>query len=133
MIGFSRQTWFASRNAQAFLLAVLVTGLSAQVSESRPQVGVPEDWTHHRIKFNSTILREHPELASREPRAPDAEGTPVAHSNPGIVLLWLRNSVGRLSVAARSNSSPPCTLLNERTSFRSPRLRRIFHRKSMGI
>jgi hypothetical protein len=68
-MGLCRQPWLASKSAQAFLLAVLVTGLSAQVSESRPQVGVPEDWTHHRIKFNSAILRQHPELAMREPRA----------------------------------------------------------------
>jgi hypothetical protein len=68
-MGFGRRTWFAGRSTQAFLLAVLISGLSAQVSESRPYVGVPEDWSHHRIKFSAAILRQHPELASREPRA----------------------------------------------------------------
>jgi len=30
---------------------------------------VPEDWTHHRIRFNTAKLRQHPELAAQEPRA----------------------------------------------------------------
>ncbi|MGC2194523.1 MAG: hypothetical protein WA628_07600 [Terriglobales bacterium] len=68
-MGFRRPTWVAGRSAQAFLVAVLVSGLTAQVSELRPQVGVPEDWTHHRIKFNTATLHQHPELAVREPRA----------------------------------------------------------------
>jgi hypothetical protein len=67
-MGFRRPT-FAGRSAQAFLVAVLVSGLSAQVSELRPQVGVPEDWTHHRIKFSTAALHQHPELAAAEPRA----------------------------------------------------------------
>ncbi len=66
---FRRQTGFARRSTYALLLAVLVSGLSAQVSELRRHFGVPEDWTHHRIKFNSAVLRQHPELAAREPRA----------------------------------------------------------------
>jgi hypothetical protein len=68
-MSFRLPTWFASRSAQAFLVAVLVSGLSAQVSDFRPQVGVPEDWTHHRIKFSTAVLRQHPEIAAREPRA----------------------------------------------------------------
>lgn len=67
-MGF-RSTGFTGRSAQAALLALMVSGLSAQISESRPQIGVPEDWTHHRIKFSSKKLREHPELAAQEPRA----------------------------------------------------------------
>jgi hypothetical protein len=60
---------FTGRSAQAVLLAFLVSGLSAQISETRPKVGVPEDWTHHRIRFNTAQLRQHPELAAQEPRA----------------------------------------------------------------
>jgi len=63
------RTCFTGRTAQGFLLAILVSGLSAQISETRPQVGVPEDWTHHRIRFSNAKLREHPELAAAEPRA----------------------------------------------------------------
>jgi hypothetical protein len=63
------RTRFTGKSAQAILLALLVSGLSAQISEMRPQVGVPEDWTHHRIRFSSAKLRQHPELAAQEPRA----------------------------------------------------------------
>jgi hypothetical protein len=63
------RTWFTGRSAQAILLALLVSGLSAQISETRPKVGVPEDWTHHRIRFSTAKLRQHPELAAQEPRA----------------------------------------------------------------
>jgi hypothetical protein len=63
------RTRVMGKNAQVLLLAVLVSGLSAQISESRPRIGVPEDWTHHRIKFNRIALRQHPELAGQEPRA----------------------------------------------------------------
>src|SRR5579864_9088047 len=67
-MGF-RSTWFAGRGAQAALVALMVSGLSAQISESRPRIGIPEDWSNHRIKFSSQRLREHPELAAQEPRA----------------------------------------------------------------
>jgi len=63
------RTRFTERTAQGFLLAILVSGLSAQISETRPQMGVPEDWSHHRIRFSSAKLREHPEIAAGEPRA----------------------------------------------------------------
>ena len=68
-MGFRRRTWFLSRSVHALLLAVLVSGLGAQISEKQPQIGVPEDWTHHRIKFSSATLRQHPERAAHEPRA----------------------------------------------------------------
>ncbi len=63
------RTRFTGRSVQAILLAFLVSGLSAQISETRPRVGVPEDWTHHRIRFSTAKLRQHPELAAQEPRA----------------------------------------------------------------
>ena len=63
------RTRFTERTAQGFLLAILVSGLSAQIGETRPQVGVPEDWSHHRIRFSNAKLREHPEIAAGEPRA----------------------------------------------------------------
>lgn len=68
MVSRSR-TWLTGKNAQALLVVALVSGLSAQISETRPSIGVPEDWTHHRIKFNRAALRQHPELAANEPRA----------------------------------------------------------------
>ena len=55
--------------AQIVFLGALVSGLSAQISDFRPQIGIPEDWTHHHIKFSSAAIRQHPEIASREPRA----------------------------------------------------------------
>jgi hypothetical protein len=66
---FCCPSWLTRRSSHAFLVAILVSGLSAQVSDLRPQVGVPEDWSHHRIKLNPALLRQHPELAAREPRA----------------------------------------------------------------
>ena len=63
------RTRFTGRVFKAILLAFLVSGLSAQISETRPRVGVPEDWTHHRIRFSTAKLRQHSELAAQEPRA----------------------------------------------------------------
>jgi hypothetical protein len=68
-MNFCFATWFQRKSVQIGLVAILVSGLSAQVSDLRPRVGVPEDWTHHRIKFSSAFLRQHPEIAAREPRA----------------------------------------------------------------
>jgi hypothetical protein len=50
-------------------VAILISGLSAQVGEVRRRVGLPEDWTHHHIKFSAAALRQHPEMAAHEPRA----------------------------------------------------------------
>jgi hypothetical protein len=56
--------------AQISFLGLLVSALSAQVGVDRGRgFGFPEDWTHHRIKFNSAMLHQHPEIAVREPRA----------------------------------------------------------------
>ena len=56
--------------AKISFLGVLVSALSAQVAVDRGRgFGFPEDWTHHRIKFNSAMLHQHPEIAVREPRA----------------------------------------------------------------
>lgn len=62
-----RQAWI--KFGQIVFAGILVSGLSAQVSEFRPHVGIPDDWTHHHIKFSSAAIRQHPEIASREPRA----------------------------------------------------------------
>src|ERR1700740_1310845 len=51
------------------LLGMLPSGLSAQLTSVRFRPGVPEDWTHHHLKFSTAMLRQHPEIASREPRA----------------------------------------------------------------
>lgn len=47
---------------------MLVSGLTAQIPETRPRIGIPQDWSHHRVRFSSAALRAHPELA-RDPRA----------------------------------------------------------------
>ena len=54
---------------QGLALGLLVSGLSAQTSETRSKAGVPEDWTHHRVRFSTRLLRRHPERVAREPRA----------------------------------------------------------------
>ncbi len=68
-MSFRFASWFQLRSVQIGFVAILVSGLSAQVTDLHPRVGVPEDWSHHRIKFNSAYLRQHPEIAAREPRA----------------------------------------------------------------
>jgi len=68
-MNFCFVTSLQRKSVQIGFVAILVSGLSAQVSDLRPRVGVPEDWTHHRMKFSSTFLRQHPEIAAREPRA----------------------------------------------------------------
>ena len=68
-MSFRLVSWFQCRSVQIGFVAILVSGLSAQVSDLRPSAGVPEDWSHHRIKFSSAYLRQHPEIAAREPRA----------------------------------------------------------------
>jgi len=68
-MNFCFATSLQRKSVQIGFVAILVSGLSAQVSDLRPRVGVPEDWTHHRMKFSSAFLRQHPEIAAREPRA----------------------------------------------------------------
>jgi hypothetical protein len=60
---------FTGKIAQISFLGLLVSALSAQVGEVRFHGGFPEDWTHHRIKFNTATLHQHPEIAAHEPRA----------------------------------------------------------------
>ena len=62
-----RQAWI--KIAQIVFVGALVSGLSAQISDFRLHIGIPEDWTHHHIRFSSAAIRQHPEIASREPRA----------------------------------------------------------------
>jgi hypothetical protein len=62
-----RQAWI--KVAQIVFVGVLVSGVSAQISDFRPRIGMPEDWTHPHIRFSSAAIRQHPEIASREPRA----------------------------------------------------------------
>lgn len=58
-----------SKITQISFLGLLVSALSAQVGEIRGHTGFAEDWTHHRIKFNTATLHQHPEIAAHEPRA----------------------------------------------------------------
>jgi hypothetical protein len=62
------RSWLGRGLWLATLLAV-ISGVYAQVGESRPATGYPEDWTHHHVMFPDQLLREHPELAARDPRA----------------------------------------------------------------
>jgi hypothetical protein len=62
-----RQAWI--KITEIVFVGALVSGLSAQISDFRPKIGIPEDWTHHHIRFSSAAIRQHPEIASREPRA----------------------------------------------------------------
>lgn len=64
-----RRAAHAGKIAQMVWIGLLVTGLSAQVSETGRRIGFPEDWTHHRIKFSTAALRQNFAIASREPRA----------------------------------------------------------------
>jgi len=69
--GMHRRRWtsFAGKFVRIFFVGVLISGLSAEVSEIKWRVGVPQDWTGHHMKFSRTALRQRPEVASREPRA----------------------------------------------------------------
>ena len=60
---------FGSQVLRLALVAVVVSAVDAQVGESRPHFGVPDDWTHHHVLFSLEQLRNHPEIAAREPRA----------------------------------------------------------------
>jgi hypothetical protein len=63
-----RGTWYFAKAGQALLTLMLVSGLTAQIPETRPRIGIPQDWSHHHVRFSSAALRAHPELA-RDPRA----------------------------------------------------------------
>jgi hypothetical protein len=49
-------------------LLIFVSGLSAQVSEHRSRLGVPQDWTHRHVVFGHKLMAEHPLLTAVEPR-----------------------------------------------------------------
>jgi len=55
--------------ARVCFAGCLVSVLGAQVSQKQIRYGFPDDWTHHRVRFNTAALRQHPEIAAREPRA----------------------------------------------------------------
>jgi hypothetical protein len=63
-----RGSLFASRIVRIVCVAVLVSGLSAQVSEVSRQVGLPEDWSHHHVKSNTVMLRPHPGIQPQASR-----------------------------------------------------------------
>ena len=49
-------------------LLVLVSALTAQVTDPPTRIGLPQDWTHRHVVFNRQLLSRHPELAAAEPR-----------------------------------------------------------------
>jgi hypothetical protein len=65
----SRWTSISRKTAKILFIGCLVSALGAQVSQKQIRYGFPDDWTHHRAKFNTAALRQHPEIAAREPRA----------------------------------------------------------------
>ena len=54
---------------QLLLATVVVSGVTAQESQSTARMGVPEDWTHHHVIFTADFLRAHPDIVARDPRA----------------------------------------------------------------
>jgi hypothetical protein len=96
-MNFCFVTSLQRKSVQIGFVAILVSGLSAQVSDLRPRVGVPEDWTHHRMKFSSAFLRQHPEIAAREPRA--------AAQLYREAFLQAQAQMGRVLPAAQTASS----------------------------
>ena len=52
------------------LLAVVfvLTALSARVSEKHVRLGVPEDWSHHRLVFGGNLAVERPDLIGKDER-----------------------------------------------------------------
>jgi len=65
----SRWTSISRKIAKVLFIGCLVSALGAQVGQKQILYGSPDDWTHHRIRFNTAALRQHPEIAAREPRA----------------------------------------------------------------
>jgi len=96
-MNFCFATSLQRKSVQIAFVAILVSGLSAQVSDLRLRVGVPEDWTHHRMKFSSAFLRQHPEIAAREPRA--------AAQLYREAFLQAQAQMGRVLPAAQTASS----------------------------
>lgn len=125
--------------AQISFLGLLVSTLSAQVGESRGRgFGFPEDWTHHRIKFSSAMLHQHPEIAVREPRAaiqlykealalskprllnpPSAPdfNAPASHPDWSITLGTGRVAFGMYPAKWNSDPSLPITSANCTSDF----------------
>ncbi len=60
--------WTPLRALRLWLLLLAVATLSAQVVETRPRVGVPQDWSQRHLIFNRRALSDHPDLARLEPR-----------------------------------------------------------------
>jgi hypothetical protein len=116
-MSFCFATCFQRKSVQIGFVAILVSGLSAQVSDLHPRIGVPEDWTHHHIKFNSAFLRQHPEIAAREPRAAAQlyrEAFLQAQAQMGSVLPTAQTAASETLTPHRDWSVP---LGNGRLSF----------------
>ena len=64
-----RWTSLTGKTARILFIGILISGLSAKEGGNRRRVGLPQDWTHHHIKFHTGELRQHPEIASHEARA----------------------------------------------------------------
>jgi hypothetical protein len=59
---------FVSLNVpRIFSLLVLVSALTAQVTDHQTRIGIPQDWTQRHVVFHRQMLWQHPQLAA-EPR-----------------------------------------------------------------
>ena len=127
--------------AQVLFLGFLVSALSAQLGQSQRKIGFPEDWTHHRMKFNTAALRQHLEVAAREPRAaiqlyreaaasfkptPEAiADTRLASSTPhadwsvsfGLAATGAKVAPGQFPAKWNSNVLAPITAANCTTDY----------------
>ena len=132
-----RRAAHAGKVAQIVLVGLVVTGLSAQVSEIQRGIGIPEDWTHHHIRFSVAALRKNPQLASREPRAamqlyrqlrtslapstasPEFVASPFGtpHRDWSVTLGTGRIPIGQFPAKWNSNPALPITAANCDTDF----------------
>ena len=79
-------------------LGIVLTAVNAEVPRTRERVGVPEDWSHHRLIIGGQAALQHPELATREPR--------IMHA---FLQQFRSKTVGNLSGASAAMASAAVT------------------------
>lgn len=58
----------ARKMGPVLAVGIVLTALSARVSQGHARLGVPEDWSHHRLVFGGNLAVEHPEMISKDVR-----------------------------------------------------------------
>jgi len=79
-------------------LGIVLTAVNAEVPRTRERVGVPEDWSHHRLVISGQAALQHPELAAQEPR--------IMHA---FLQQFRSRTVGQLSGASAALASAAMT------------------------